>query len=394
MPERDRCYRCDFIVRGLERGSGRQRDRLRVSLETDDRAVADVRMAMLRELTTRVGGMALLRELADHRFGVTDLHRAYVAGPDALDRLMKREEHGSLLEIAKKYVAELRIRSKAKTEMQLLRFVDALGGERARLTDVTTDAVQKFLADITSNRGTSKQPVGGATRNRYRAAISGFCSWCIRKRLMTEHPLAWGQVLPFDEGYRRLPTLSPSEYRDYLAALEWPALALYSKLLIHSGADCTEIAHLRPDECELDRALPRLRFRRLKVRKAVERLVPIPVEIAIELNNYIVLRGFGPRDMIFADIDQGQAQRRHRKARKAIGKLELRRKDFRHIAAIYWRKGGADLDRVREWLGLTNLQQVQIYAGFGPDDSFDAPKIKLANELLTVEQPKLRVVAG
>jgi hypothetical protein len=38
------------------------------------------------------------------------------------------------------------------------------------------------------------------------------------------------------------------------------------------------------------------------------------------------------------------------------------------------------------------MQQVQVYAGFGPDDSFDAPKIKLANELLTVEQPKLRAV--
>jgi integrase len=381
-----------MIVRGLERGSGRQRDRLRASLETSDVEVAGVRTAMLRELQSRVGGLALLRGLYDGRFGVTDLHRAYASGSDALDRLLRREEHGSLADLVTRYVSELRIRSKAKTEMQLGRFVEALGGEHARLTDVTTDAVQKFLGDIASNRGTSGKPVSGATRNRYRAAISGFCSWCVRKRLLREHPLAWRQVLPFDEGYRRLPTLSAAEYRDYLAALDWPELALYSKLLIHSGADVQEIANLKVEECELDRELPRLRFRRLKVRKTIERLVPIPTEVAIELNNHIVSRQMGPRDVVFADVDAGKAQRRHQQARKAIDKGELRRKDFRHIAAIYWRKGGADLDRVREWLGLTNMQQVQVYAGFGPDDSFDAPKIKLANELLTVEQPKLRAV--
>lgn len=391
MPERDRGVRCDMVIRGLERGSGRQLDRLRVTLDTGDEVVARVRKAMLLELQSRVGGMELLRGLYDRRFTVSELHTAYVRGSDALDRLLRREEHGTLVELVARYVSELRIRSKAKTAMQLARYVAWLGGERARLTDVTTDSVQKFLGEITSNRGTSKGPVSGATRNRYRAAISGFCSWCVRKRLLREHPMAWRQVLPFDEGYRRLPTLSAAEYRDYLRALDWPELALYSKVMIHSGADVSEVANLKVEDCELDRDLPRLRFRRMKVRKAIERLVPIPQDVAIELNNYIVERGLDGRDVIFAGIDSGKAQRAHKKARVAIKKPELRRKDFRHIAAIYWRKGGADLDRVREWLGLTNMQQVQIYSAFGPDDSFDAPKIKLANELLTVEQPKLRV---
>lgn len=392
MPEKDRGIRTDMIIRGLARGSGRQLDRLRVPLDTSDEDVARARRAVLRDLAVRIGGMDLLRALYDRRFTMTDLHLAHAAGPDALERLLRREEHGSLAELVARYVGELRIRSKNKTEMQLNRFVAWLGGERARLTDVTTDSVQKFLGEITSNRSDpdSRVAVSGATRNRYRAALSGFCSWCVRKRLMREHPLAWRQVLPFDEGYRRLPTLSAADYRAYLAALDWPELALYSKLLIHSGADVHEIARLRVEECELDRELPRLRLRRMKVRRAIERLVPIPQEVAVELNNYIVSRGLTARDGVFAGIDSGKAQRAHQRARKAIGST-ITRKDFRHIAAIYWRKGGVDLDRIREWLGLTNMQQVQIYSGFGPDDSFDAPKVKLANELLTVEQPKLKV---
>ena len=74
----------------------------------------------------------------------------------------------------------------------------------------------------------------------------------------------------------------------------------------------------------------------------------------------------------------------HERARDDLKRPDLRLKDLRHIAAIYWRRAGVDLERIREWLGLTNMQQVQVYAAFGPDDTFDAPKVAKATELLTL----------
>jgi site-specific recombinase XerD len=63
----------------------------------------------------------------------------------------------------------------------------------------------------------------------------------------------------------------------------------------------------------------------------------------------------------------------HETARAAIGRRTLRRKDLRHIAAIYWRRGGADLESVRQWLGHSHISQTLIYAAFGVDDQYDAP---------------------
>lgn len=373
----------DILIPGLDRGKpGRSRDRLMRSAGTADPRLVEDRRAMVRELAVRVGGLDILRALYDQRFDVAALHRAYLQGPAALTALAEASQHRPLREAIDGFVSRCRARTADRYRLQLYRFAEFLG-ERATLADVTTKSVQKFLAQLVSRNGNDEHEVSNATRNRYRAAISALCSDAIRMGDMTEHPLAWRQLLPYDEGHRRLPDLSPTEYARYLDRMPDFEHRTFAKVLIHCGADVGEVVTLRADECLLDRELPRLRFKRTKVRRSIERLVPVPQHLADDLRRLLRERGAIGRALVFG-LSRRNIRSWHDRGRDAIERPDLRLKDFRHIAAIYWRKAGVDLERIRDWLGLTNMQQVQVYAAFGPDDEFDGPKVAKATQLLTV----------
>lgn len=376
----------DVTIPGLGRGkvgTRRTENRLTVSAGTADPGLVAMRRAMIQELKSRVGGMDLLRGLYDRRFDVAELHRAYVQGSDALARLLELAHFPPLRESIDDFLSRCRARGKASYQQQLYRFADYLG-PNATLLDVTTKNIAAFLEQLTAvgHRWKHKPTASNATRNRYRAAIAAMCSDAVRMGRMKEHPLAWRRLLPYDEGHRRLPDMSPTDYAKYLDAHESWTVKLFHRLLIHTGADVGEMLDLHVDECLLDRELPRLRFKRQKVRRSIERLVPIPASVADELREHIVGNGMVGRALVFHGVTDFMSRTAHEAARKAIGQPELRRKDFRHIAAIYWRRADVDLERIREWLGLMSIKQVQVYAAFGPDDKYDAPKIARATELL------------
>lgn len=373
----------DLLIPGLDRGKpGRSRDRLMRSACTADPRLVEQRRVMVRELAVRVGGLDVLRALYDQRFDVAALHRAYLEGPAALAALAAASRHKPLREAIDGFISRCRARTASKYKMELDRLAECLG-EHATIADVTTEAVQRFLSGLVNMRGKSRHAVSNATRNRYRAAISALCSDAIRMGDLKEHPLAWRQLLPYDEGHRRLPDLSPTEYARYLDRLPDFEHRVFAKVLMHCGADVSEVCALRADECLLDRELPRLRFKRTKVRRSIERLVPVPDHLADDLRRLIKERAVVGRALVFG-LSQRGIRSWHDRGRDAIERPDLRMKDFRHIAAIYWRKAGVDLERIRDWLGLTNMQQVQIYAAFGPDDAFDGPKVARATQLLTV----------
>jgi len=97
-------------------------------------------------------------------------------------------------------------------------------------------------------------------------------------------------------------------------------------------------------------------------------------------------------DRMFGMFSRSTLDRVHQEVRALIGRPELRLKDFRHIAAISWRRAGADLEQIREWLGHSTINQTVVYASFKADDDFDAPIVAAATErfLSLVSVPTIR----
>lgn len=91
---------------------------------------------------------------------------------------------------------------------------------------------------------------------------------------------------------------------------------------------------------------------------------------------HVERHGLGRYDAVFEMCDYWKAYEIHVEAMERVTTQKISRKDLRHVAAIRWRLNGADLEQVREWLGLVNLTQVQVYAGIRPRDESDAPIVR------------------
>jgi integrase/recombinase XerC len=385
----------DLILPGLGFGTGRNKDRFRVSSETTVAKVYEARRQMVKDLADRLL-FGVLRARVEGRFTTTELYRAYREGQSALDRLVENSS-GMLLEpLLRRYMTVNRARDRAKTEKQVRRFIDWCGDpDRATTNDLTSDRLADFLAGLTSRRGHAGGAVSGATYNRYRAAIGGFCTYLVRQGYLSKHPVAFRALPKADEGESRMPEFSPAEYRDYFAAVATltPDLLPVYRLLVHTGADVGEVLSRTVRDCDLDRELPRIRFRRTKTRTP-ERLVPFPPLWVAELRGHIAAHRLQPGDLLFGMFKRSAVEWVHQRARKGIGRPDLRLKDFRHIAAIAWRRGGADLESVRDWLGHATINQTVVYNAFVPDDGYDAPKVARAAEILSAAAGVLHLRAA
>lgn len=383
----------DLIIRGLNRGTGRSQDRFRVSAETDDPALIDIYKAMVRELARRIGGLDVLRACVDGRFGIAELHQAYASGVEALTDLMARRRHPPLAELIARYLDQYTRRSKTRMEQRLARYL-AFVGEKAEVGAFTRASAQAFLGGLQRKRwGTGA--ASNATRNRYAAALHAFGTWLVDEEIVTKHPMKG--VAGYDEGARRVRYFTPDEYHDYFAALtarETPEIVTAFKVLAHTGADVGEVVRAARADGEItqpvkvrdlhfDRDLPRILFKRNKVDDSPERLVPVPAEVARLVEAHVQRHGLTANDEVFGMLSNDQLRRAHDRARAAIGRRDVRRKDLRHVAAVLWRKAGVDLDRIREWLGHASIEQTTVYSGFGPDDQFDAPAIQRVTAYLT-----------
>ena len=384
----------DLILPGLGIGVGRNRDRFRVSSETRERGVYEARVAMVRDLADRLL-FPLLKARLDGRFSTTRLHQAYRAGETALNELLGDVTCERLAPLVDRYMVANQARDKRKTEMHLRRFIGFYGGEhRASTTDLTADRIAGFLDSLTSAQHHRGAPVSGATRNRYRAALSGFCSYLIRRGTIQRHPVRYDAVPKADEGEHRMPEFSASEYRMYFATLadRAPHLVPIFRLLIHTAADVGEVLTRTVRDLHLDREVPRVRFRRTKTRTP-ERLVPYPVRFVAELRGHIAKHQLQPGDLLFGMVKRSQVDHTHQYVRKVVGRSDLRLKDFRHVCAITWRRAGADLQSIRDWLGHATINQTVVYDRFAPDDSYDAPKIARAAALLDAEHDVVQLRA-
>lgn len=159
------------------------------------------------------------------------------------------------------------------------------------------------------------------------------------------------------------------------------------RILIHMGPVIGELETRTVRHCLLDRNQPRIDFRRTKT-TTQQRLVPIPSELVEESKAHIQAHALEPGALLLGMFRRSDVERLHRAPRKAIGRPELRIKDLRHIAAISWRRGGVELQTIRDWLGHKTINQTVVYDAFAPDDAYDAPKVARAAATLT-DEPRI-----
>jgi integrase len=394
----------DLILSGLDQATGRvpkyrrERDRFKVSAETREPTVYRARVDMVRDLHKRLLWPLLDARLRG-RITTTQLHDAYRDGTQALLKLMEEERHGRLQYVMREYLRERPTKTQALTQQQIERFIDWIG-PNATTADLTGEKVGRFLGTLTKAGRGEGQPASNATKNRYRAALYGLCSWLVARGHLQRHPIAHGIVKRAPEGgKKRLPDLSPADQQAYLAKIEergGRAMRLVARTAIATGADVGELI-VTPDnrgeallvrDCHLAGVKQqRIRFKRHKVAGSPERLVPITATVAAELEAHIAEHGLKPGDLVFGMVLGHQFRFAHEWAREEIGWPRLTRKDLRHVAAINWRRSGADLQQVKEWLGHTSIAQTTIYSDFGNDDEFDGRVMAaLENRLLRGER--------
>lgn len=381
----------DLILPGLGVGEGRNKDRFRVSSETTDHRTYAARQQMVRELAGRLL-FPLLRARLEGRFSTTALYVAYRSGDAALEQLASANG-GKLLEpLLEQFTRESAARGKEKTEKQIRRFLETIGGEKATTDAFSRNNVASFLADLTSLRGEKPRDPAPATVNRYRAALQSFATWLVRAGYLAQHPIAHKAVPKRDEGDHRMPEFSAAEYRDYFAAVaaERPEFIPVYRLLIHTGADVGEVLSRTVRDFSLDSRVVRARYRRTKTRTP-ERFVPVPSEFVAELRGHIAAHKLAGGDLMFGMFNRGAVEYVHQRARTAISRPDLRLKDFRHVAAISWRQAGLDLQTIRDWLGHATINQTVIYSAYAPNDALEAPAVEKAAAMLSQETDVLRL---
>lgn len=389
----------DILLPGLNRGAGRNKDRFRVSSGTGDKKVRTARIAIIKRIAERAAiapeHWVVLRAMLDDRFTIRELHEAYDADPrnfSGLGRLLEvASKPDTLADLFEKYLAQYRRKGRSKQTQQITACLEFLGSG-ATVADFTPARISAFLDQI---------DVAGSTKDRYRAAISGFATWLLQKGHIQRHPIAFRSVKKYGEQAHRLPRLRPEEVDAYFAAIRGRPLdhQLVLRVAITTGADVGELLPTRDNGGECLRVRDvfldgerRLQLKRHKVKASPERFVPMPDDVANDLRAWIAQQGLGLGDRVFAGVDYYALFRTHRVGREAIKQSALTVKDFRHIAAINWRKAGKDLEWVREKLGHSTIEQTRIYAAHVPDKEEEVAAADGAYRILTGGQV-MRLIA-
>jgi integrase len=301
---------------------------------------------------------------------------AYVDGPASLAKLVDRTAARSLRDAITEFVAVSRAKSRFRYQRQLLAVADTLALD-ATVPMLTTAVVERFLAGVVGHanakNGMAGRPITEATRNRYRAAISAFASWCVRRGYLTKHPTAFRAVPRRPEPRGRMPRpLTPDDYAGLLAALPTETIQLAVRTLLESGGDIGEVMAMQPRDVEVGAQIALVALRRSKT-NTPERFVPITKALGEALRAHASASHVFPPPTTARHVYVAV-----QRAGTAIGREKLRVKDLRHLAAIRWRQAGVDLLQVSRWLGHSSLTETQIYADYEADEQTRAAIIARA----------------
>jgi integrase len=400
-------FEVDVTLPGLKAAGGAS-DRLRFSAETRSAAERDEIVKQVKRLAS-IPRWDVLMARVDGRFTTRELMRAAGPGGESLDELLTRTAPApaavvTVLPLLASHVdpyLQQPTRSNLprdeggvkKLKMQLDRFISFCGGPDAALASHLNDEkISEFLGKLTNAR--TGRPADGQTVNRYRAALSGFARYCLKKGLIDRHPVRDGIVLKLPEkGGERIPDwFGPEDYDLYFAAIAARSerMVIFFRLLISTGVDLEELLELRVRDITFGDEVSLISTRRLK-RDTGVRIIPFPATHNDALRDHIAQHKLKARHKVFgmlkvtrtaSGVSCYEVNSAHRAGRLALGrttahealrhKIEreddqaFRIKDLRHLAAIAWVRGGVPLEQVQYYLGHTSLVQTQIYARYRP----------------------------
>ncbi len=256
--------------------------------------------------------------------------------------------------------------------------------------NVALAALQEKKAERRTFEGEVKltdKPISSATVNRYLASLSSLFNFALNMGHVDRHPIKGGQVSKLEEANGRRRILTAEEEDKLIAEAErstWPAMALFLRLALTTGARKSELRTLKWSDIDLGRRVAILR----KSKNGEQRTLPLVISVRDALVQAKKVRPLNS-DLVFFDPKKPTQPKNvdtvwlH--VRKRAG-LEADREDVldrvvlhstRHTAATKLVAGGANVIQAASITGHKTVGMLKRYTHMKTDDV-----VALADRLL------------
>lgn len=205
--------------------------------------------------------------------------------------------------------------------------------------------------------------VGDPTRNRYRAALSAFCKYLVRRGVLVVNPTK--QFEGFSESIARVVWYEVADAQRIIAALP-AAFAAREALMAGAGLDWSDCARLRRRDIDLTARTVRCHGSKTRYRNRVVRITEAWTIPAIT----DALRGMLPDAVVLPTHPHKAALTAHHATLAALGLADSTLHDWRHHYAVTALRRGELPQIVAHQLGHGNTKQVlDRYGRFVPRTS-------------------------
>ena len=229
--------------------------------------------------------------------------------------------------------------------------------------------------------------ISSGTVNRYLASLSSLFNFALDAGLVERHPIKGGQVRKLTEsaGRRRILTLDEEDKLIEAAlASTWPAMALFLRLALTTGARKSELLNLRWSDIDLERRIAVLP----KTKNGDQRTLPLVPSVRDSLVESKKVQPLAS-DFVFFDPKRPEKPKqidtiwKHVRARAGLDADREDRLDrvvlhsTRHTAATKLIAGGANLIQAAAVTGHKTVGMLKRYTHLKTDDV-----VALADRLL------------
>lgn len=229
--------------------------------------------------------------------------------------------------------------------------------------------------------------ISSATVNRYLASLSSMFNFALNMGHVDRHPIKGGQVSKLEEANGRRRILTAEEEDKLIAEAErssWPAMALFLRLALTTGARKSELRNLRWSDIDLNRRVAVLP----KTKNGEQRTIPLVMSVRDALTQAKKVRPLNS-DLVFFDPKKPERPKpidsvwKHVRSRAG---LEADREDSldrvvlhsaRHTAATKLIAGGANVIQAAAVTGHKTVGMLKRYSHLKTDDV-----VALADRLL------------
>lgn len=256
--------------------------------------------------------------------------------------------------------------------------------------NVALAALQEKKAERRTFEGEVKltdRTISSATVNRYLASLSSVFNFALNMGHVDRHPIKGGQVSKLEETNGRRRILTAEEEDKLIAEADrssWPAMALFLRLALTTGARKSELRNLRWSDIDLNRRVAVLP----KTKNGEQRTIPLVMSVRDALTQAKKVRPLNS-DLVFFDPKKPERPKpidsvwKHVRSRAG---LEADREDSldrvvlhsaRHTAATKLIAGGANVIQAAAVTGHKTVGMLKRYSHLKTDDV-----VALADRLL------------